>query len=1085
MRDRIYMTLVRAIEALGLLAIVVALAGLVVLAAGALNLANAADYCIHPSGAQSSLGSCTASAGPTCSGSSTACTLSVANANLTGGNRALLMGGNYSTKIQPANSGTSNTNRITYQAYGDTNALLQDCSTDAGSTLGDFGAINLDDRSYVTVSGVGATNSTPQMLRVLPTSRCGAGMSMCGSQYSIYESVYMKSCPSQAGPITTGFDCTNTSIGRMGNMCMEAFGLDSSRVTKNNIVRDSAFIGNLDGNKVRETEDNFVIEYDQENNLIENNDIWYATHATLKLTMLPGYGAVVRGNDIRSHGHSGATAYRGGGSRAAPNQHTGDMLWEHNTIRGSFSTYDLSIAAPGNGFQVGSGGNNFRYNVISESGADNDSIPLDVHGISDNWGTKDASVVIACARNYWQNNTVVYGSGAYFKCAENYTPTSALQVGENRMWNNLFYDVYNTSASSGNTRQIEYGNVKKIQLAYGLTSAVNDDRWVNNRFGDPTVTSSQSQIFANGNYGAFSDPTPTTQTFPQAFSDSGGWAGVDYKPDFTSWNGFSNEYNDSAPAGWFTDYNGKDYTLQAGAAPIDDGAPVTQIATADTGSGSPIIVDDGGWFPRECSNYPSWMGVQCDQICIGSSATSIASATCGIQITSRSGNELTVSNAPSRSDGDYVWLYADSAGQTLIDGSAPDIGALEYSSGGDTTPPELAEVTAVPDPTTDTTPSYTFSSSEAGTIAYGGDCSSATVNATSGNNTVIFNTLSVGTHSNCTVTVTDAAANASDPLPVSSFEITSGSNTPPVISFGSPVSTPTVDGTPGAILNVSDADGDTAFTIIAGGSCIVLDGASPTNQVTVGSNAIEFHNPPSGGDLAEGTYTDCTLQVSDGTDASNTLNPTFVVDKTAPVVTFWRPKGEPLDAGTTGVNISITASDAVSMAGGGGCRWSNTDQAYDSMENNFTDQTGDLWDDDLTGLEDGTAYHHYARCRDEAGNRHQASYDITYSVQSSGGAPTISNPSPIANLARAANVATISLDTNITATCRYGLSKETWGTMTEMATTAGTSHSQVIPVNPGNVCKYNVLCSDDAGSTVSSMQSIYIYAPRGKALPTE
>ena len=38
----------------------------------------------------------------------------------------------------------------------------------------------------------------------------------------------------------------------------------------------------------------------------------------------------------------------------------------------------------------------------------------------------------------------------------------------------------------------------------------------------------------------------------------------------------------------------------------------------------------------------------------------------------------------------------------------------------DTTSPSISEVTAVTDPTNDTTPNYIFSSSEAGTISYGG-----------------------------------------------------------------------------------------------------------------------------------------------------------------------------------------------------------------------------------------------------------------------------------------------------------------------------------------------------------------------------
>ena len=65
----------------------------------------------------------------------------------------------------------------------------------------------------------------------------------------------------------------------------------------------------------------------------------------------------------------------------------------------------------------------------------------------------------------------------------------------------------------------------------------------------------------------------------------------------------------------------------------------------------------------------------------------------------------------------------------------------------DTTAPVIAEVTAVTTPTTDTTPNYTFSSDEAGTITYGGSCSSSTTSAISGNNTITLVSLSTGTYS--------------------------------------------------------------------------------------------------------------------------------------------------------------------------------------------------------------------------------------------------------------------------------------------------------------------------------------------------
>lgn len=99
----------------------------------------------------------------------------------------------------------------------------------------------------------------------------------------------------------------------------------------------------------------------------------------------------------------------------------------------------------------------------------------------------------------------------------------------------------------------------------------------------------------------------------------------------------------------------------------------------------------------------------------------------------------------------------------------------------DTTAPVLAEVTGVVTPTTDTTPEYVFHTTESGTITYGGDCTASSTTAIGGDNTITFSTLAVGTYSNCTVTVTDTANNASTALPVSSFTITAPV-TPVVVS---------------------------------------------------------------------------------------------------------------------------------------------------------------------------------------------------------------------------------------------------------------------------------------------------------------
>jgi len=89
----------------------------------------------------------------------------------------------------------------------------------------------------------------------------------------------------------------------------------------------------------------------------------------------------------------------------------------------------------------------------------------------------------------------------------------------------------------------------------------------------------------------------------------------------------------------------------------------------------------------------------------------------------------------------------------------------------------LTEVTAITTPTTDTTPDYTFSSTESGTITYGGSCSSSTTSATTGSNTVTLNSLSNGTYADCTITVSktiskkNSETNLSDSLTITSFTV--------------------------------------------------------------------------------------------------------------------------------------------------------------------------------------------------------------------------------------------------------------------------------------------------------------------------
>ena len=95
-------------------------------------------------------------------------------------------------------------------------------------------------------------------------------------------------------------------------------------------------------------------------------------------------------------------------------------------------------------------------------------------------------------------------------------------------------------------------------------------------------------------------------------------------------------------------------------------------------------------------------------------------------------------------------------------------------------PPSLMETQAVITPTTNSTPSYTFYSTESGTVTYGGGCSSSTTFVGRGDTTITFSSLANGLYANCTIQETDGAGRISNILHVSSFTVNNPSAVPPV-----------------------------------------------------------------------------------------------------------------------------------------------------------------------------------------------------------------------------------------------------------------------------------------------------------------
>jgi len=219
----------------------------------------------------------------------------------------------------------------------------------------------------------------------------------------------------------------------------------------------------------------------------------------------------------------------------------------------------------------------------------------------------------------------------------------------------------------------------------------------------------------------------------------------------------------------------------------------------------------------------------------------------------------------------------------------------------DDTAPVIAEVTAVTTPTNDNTPNYTFSSTESGSIAFEGPCSSSTKSADSGHNTITLSSLSDGTYSDCSITVTDKAANESNSLTLTSFFVDSTAST---LVETTAIASSTYDSTPDYTFVSSEAG-----TISYSGSC-----SSSTTEVIAGTNTITF-SP-----LNDGTYSDCKITITDSLGNSVTMNiSSFTVSTTPSNLTATGAAGQvTLDwspvAGVNSYNVYWDNSTGVSSS---------------------------------------------------------------------------------------------------------------------------------------------------------------------------
>ncbi|MBS3166413.1 DUF1565 domain-containing protein [Candidatus Woesearchaeota archaeon] len=551
-------------------------------------------------------------------------TIGKANQMLQAGDTVLIHAGTYNEHIRPINSGTNNTNRITYRPFGNGNVTL---TSNGIGTRTASGALALGNLKYVTVNGNAPgdpQNVRSLIVKQLSTSSYG---NMCGSEGVIVENTEMLPPLTQAA--NRGF-----------SLCLSWWTDINISETKYNILRDNHIVGVsapvwLSIPPTDYTEDLIDLSLGAHHNIVEGNNIEVATHSTLR-SVDPTLNANIFRNNLVYNPEHGAINLYGAGRLLSEGS---EYLIENNFLISSAKTISPNGTA-GNALQLSSSGVIVRYNVLSESGEAVNPRERTA-GLSTSAGTTGGGNMNINIYNRYYHNTIVKNRGV---AMNQHDFGDAIAMGQHKYVNNFLYD---SDSNRTGVKLVEYWD----------TRIDTNDRWIRNVFGNPGG-SSQDVIITNRQGGSSLSQAITNLRNPQ-------------DPEFTSWNGFDNIYDNNIS---FIDYTNGNYYLSSDSQYIDSGSPLTTVI--GSGSGTTLTVEDSRFFYGEASEFPNWMNVQNDWIAVG---TDLASAN-KVQIVSINDttNVLVLTNSISWSSGDFVWLWKDSDGTQLIYGDAPDIGAFEY-----------------------------------------------------------------------------------------------------------------------------------------------------------------------------------------------------------------------------------------------------------------------------------------------------------------------------------------------------------------------------------------------------------------------
>jgi len=616
------------------------------------GIAYAGTHWVSPTGTVA-WSSCT---GSTPLSGTSACSLTTANSNAAAGDIVNFRAGTYTGTIQPSHSGSSASNRITFQAYSGETVTFSNGSPD----------VELSGNSYVSIKGfVFSDTKTPiQAVRIESGANHNElanntiSNSAGGSQGAL---LYLQGALNENW-VTHNWihDNTFTVTGAAGGGtgCTDGSG-------------DTIIIGQYISGNTTEA-DNY--------NTFDNNVVAHGPHAAFS-----NYGMynVIRNNVFHNEPWSpGCTSGQNSSTYSSSNPN-------YTAYNGMFGHRDIQISEDYNreATYVLLEGNRFGYAGVNQN----------------NDGADDFS--LAAPQNIVRYN-FLYASmnpGLMFK----YNWNSGLSGGGhggtyNRVYNNTFYQngygypwAWPTSKGGGCTLSycpwtqtaISIYNAGGGPSGSGLGNVLKNNIF----YQSSGYTNFGTDIQDKAGHNGWSEISWTLNNWcsgPQTGgnTDANGNTGCSNSgdPKFTNPD-LSNPASTTLP----------DLSLQSSSGAIDGGTYLTTATNAGTNSTTLTVADalyfqDGTWGSDLAKTSAGLGGtMQADWVAIGtvSNVVQISSITYGTY--NSPAGTITLASPMTWSDGAHIWLYKKSDGSQVLYGSAPDYGASEYngSTGGAVAPP--------------------------------------------------------------------------------------------------------------------------------------------------------------------------------------------------------------------------------------------------------------------------------------------------------------------------------------------------------------------------------------------------------------